>query len=1112
MNSGETLRSVIHRLSNLDFLPEEYVLKNWIRFLQYLFQFDPTPIQEQIIFLLTNTVIIEKTANPRVPSPAITLLLQELRDRVEVTPIPPLEKQLLLLVDELMSYLPDKERFVEVSKVLLPKIEQTREQLQNISDNSELFSQEDKFYLGELPSIDLAEPVQLEELFQSVASGHLQPTEIGQIVLSHLRAQQESNFVASFDKEKLISSRLWLNSKLWLLGGEILKDNLSLEIGTEKIREEYSASLNFNTQDYEQVFQLIAYLGMIFDDIQHSREAHVLAELAYAAARCMEYPILLAHCANILANVIDTNFPSDPYQTERRIQLYYEALKKYRAHGYELNAARVLINLGNAFSTQGAIKPELGKRQALTCYFKAWELGGTQFSKLAQSDLLNGAGLVFKNLHDIDWEARKRLALKYLRRSLTLREEEEDIQRIAGSYVNLGNTLTTLPTYDAAIKTAIVYYQMALEVYSAIKGWDYYNAHSSIGGAYLHLTSTGDGDSTEFVERALEHLREARQIDSGLFPIAYANILHNYCQAILSYLRYVSYDSVEALIAEAEDTIREAIVIFRHFELQFDIVQALTLLTQLEYIKGMDWLSILESANEALSMLDEGDANHFVRLQLYILLTKVYRANRDWQGTQTSATRGVEIINYFLIENASSDSVEWLREIGTYLHGAIAFSQVMQNDAVSALIATENARSQLLLEMYSASALSLPPIDLPHGTAEQIATRIKVLTRQLVTTDTVFSDSLTFVHDLISARRAYRKNVFSQNLQVEVEKQSPWQLQTLTSSEIHHLSVLLPENTAVVSFFCVGQNVLAFILKRGTPIICVNIMVDVIRLERFIPMFKREVEHHYKYPGLTQNWQELAPKLWQPLLPHMSDIATVYIVPHLYLHSIPIHALKFDAGEYACERFSIVYVPSITILRELLSRDRKIYQAGIALSFAEGSEREIFNAEANAVSTLCNLQLYQDDDAKVDVLRNFPKGNILHFSCHARFNPRNSWLSSLFLADRPLLAKDIFELKLDYNHVTLSACESGNSDFSAGDDSLGFLSSFLISGADSVLGGLWELDAEASLKFMQYFYANWLGNPSLSRAIAFQQAVNAIRQEYTHPFYWAPFVLVGLAT
>jgi CHAT domain-containing protein len=64
--------------------------------------------------------------------------------------------------------------------------------------------------------------------------------------------------------------------------------------------------------------------------------------------------------------------------------------------------------------------------------------------------------------------------------------------------------------------------------------------------------------------------------------------------------------------------------------------------------------------------------------------------------------------------------------------------------------------------------------------------------------------------------------------------------------------------------------------------------------------------------------------------------------------------------------------------------------------------------------------------------------------------------------------------------------------------------------ARSVLGTLWPVADEAAQQVMEGFYRQ-LADGKLSRAAALRQAQLALlaQPKLGHPFFWAPFVLIG---
>ena len=109
---------------------------------------------------------------------------------------------------------------------------------------------------------------------------------------------------------------------------------------------------------------------------------------------------------------------------------------------------------------------------------------------------------------------------------------------------------------------------------------------------------------------------------------------------------------------------------------------------------------------------------------------------------------------------------------------------------------------------------------------------------------------------------------------------------------------------------------------------------------------------------------------------------------------------------------------------------------------------------------------------------------------------------------------EILGLRLRARLVTLSACDTALasgyfSDVPAGDDFVGLTRAFLFAGSSSVLASLWEVNDRSTLRLMRSFYRHL---EKSGKASALAEAQRAMRRQvgpYSHPYFWAPFVLVG---
>jgi CHAT domain-containing protein len=165
--------------------------------------------------------------------------------------------------------------------------------------------------------------------------------------------------------------------------------------------------------------------------------------------------------------------------------------------------------------------------------------------------------------------------------------------------------------------------------------------------------------------------------------------------------------------------------------------------------------------------------------------------------------------------------------------------------------------------------------------------------------------------------------------------------------------------------------------------------------------------------------------------------------------------------------------------------------------------------ETRAVSRyLPGAEVLTDERATRDALRSASSGcSILHLACHGVFRADNPMFSSLKLHDGWLTAADVMQLDLSGAVVTLSACESGRNEVIVGDEPIGLTRAFLGIGASSLVVSLWLVQDEATALLMKEYYKRLSGNAG--PAAALRAAQLAIKDEYPHPYYWAPFILVG---
>jgi CHAT domain-containing protein/Flp pilus assembly protein TadD len=109
--------------------------------------------------------------------------------------------------------------------------------------------------------------------------------------------------------------------------------------------------------------------------------------------------------------------------------------------------------------------------------------------------------------------------------------------------------------------------------------------------------------------------------------------------------------------------------------------------------------------------------------------------------------------------------------------------------------------------------------------------------------------------------------------------------------------------------------------------------------------------------------------------------------------------------------------------------------------------------------------------------------------------------------------KDIYQLKLQAELVTLSACETGIGEDVKGEGLVGLGRGFMYAGVPRVVASLWKVDDEATAELMTNFYKAMLTS-NLPASAALRQAQKDMyehprKAEWKAPFYWAAFTIQG---
>lgn len=292
--------------------------------------------------------------------------------------------------------------------------------------------------------------------------------------------------------------------------------------------------------------------------------------------------------------------------------------------------------------------------------------------------------------------------------------------------------------------------------------------------------------------------------------------------------------------------------------------------------------------------------------------------------------------------------------------------------------------------------------------------------------------------------------------------------------------------------------------------------------------------------------QELYTELVRPGLDRQTK--RLVFVPDDILYFLPFETLlqSGNQGRWLIQDYAIAYAPSLSSLWEIIKRGRlngkeqkkdilafgdPVYAAEEDLKNNKNSS-DIFQnfkffrlkysgVEVQRIASLFNKnreEIYQRERASEQVLKNLDLEDfkIIHFAAHGFIDDQKPARSSIVLSLDPKSQEygivrmgDIYNLKMRADLVSLSACQTGLGQFIRGEGIEGFNRAFFYAGASSVLMSLWSINDQACSQLMERFYFHLRSSNSIMDALQKAKLEMIGFKPFSHPFYWAAFVITG---
>jgi CHAT domain-containing protein len=220
------------------------------------------------------------------------------------------------------------------------------------------------------------------------------------------------------------------------------------------------------------------------------------------------------------------------------------------------------------------------------------------------------------------------------------------------------------------------------------------------------------------------------------------------------------------------------------------------------------------------------------------------------------------------------------------------------------------------------------------------------------------------------------------------------------------------------------------------------------------------------------------------------------------------------------ETHPVSVAPSISIAVQLAQRTPRVSAALVAFGNPRIEDKYDLPGAETEVKQLAQLfprnTVYMGAAATKTQFRDVAaRSPLMHVAAHAEADAVDPLYSRILLANEGgkqnfLEAHEILGLPMDGTAlVTLSACESGLGRIAQGDEVLGFTRSFLSAGSSSLIASLWPVSDDATAVLMSTLYGELSKGRDLQKAMQAGQLAVLKDPKMSHPFFWAPFNLIG---
>jgi len=368
---------------------------------------------------------------------------------------------------------------------------------------------------------------------------------------------------------------------------------------------------------------------------------------------------------------------------------------------------------------------------------------------------------------------------------------------------------------------------------------------------------------------------------------------------------------------------------------------------------------------------------------------------------------------------------------------------------------------------------------------------------------------------------------------------------------------LLGEEAALAEYF-LGEDH-SYVLVASRDEIATAELARPENLKSLVERYRKYLEIRAAPDLFIEACREISNALISPIWPVLKKKSHLYIIPSGPLWLIPFETLlvpelsirsdaydslastfveSYRGAGFLIRRMTLSYGQSASVLLSQLAQGYYPAKSLIAFADPSGIGSLISPTEGNRsehglapikhsrteVQNIARLflpdhtVLFIGEEASEENAKkalNHVRVEVVHFATHGFLSLGAVGRIGILLnrsldEDGILEANEVARLQMEARLVVLSACETGLGDQVPGEGTMGLARAFSLAGANSVIVSLWRVTDLSTSVLMKKFYAEYASNGGRASAALQRAQISMIEsEEYSAPYYWAPFILIG---